>query len=256
MPKIKKVLATYTGELIQPVRLNYKIINETEVLDKLNKTRDFHYDKEKNLYKWIMKSNEKKYGFKIDKNVKISDIVDIILGYIKVTGKKLHIILSTVNRAKIAITFLDKNIGKEFAEIETLDLINKIFEFNLENVKEISNLENIFENKIIKTRDTLFEEVELEKLKEELSQEEFVERFGEKFLEDAKRDFPEFENIIIDNDPEGLKKMDMALTMRQVVLFEKFNGNDSFTLYKLMRNIVSGNYEPPKISNLKPEYIN
>lgn len=253
----KKLLLTFTDEIIQPVRLNYKIFNEFELLNSLNKIKDFEYVKEKNLFKWLLKKGEKKFGLKINKNIKMLEKTDIVLGNLIIKDKKLYIILPSIKRAIIAIQFFDKIISREIVKIETLDVINKFFEDSVENRQEIINLENIFENKEISKKDPELLIKEIYELKEKgIPQAQLIEYMNKKIEEDTKKDLPEIENLPVNYYSDGIQQTEVGLTMRKIVLFERFNGNKSFTFNDIMQSMINDSYEKSKIRKDKIEYIN
>ena len=226
----KHFLMTKTGEIYQPVRLYYELLDNKKVIKIFSKLRCMDFDSEKNRWVWLYYGEAKK--IKLNKAYSTISKEDglIIIGSFFIRQNNVLILdVRSTERAIEAIKFFDKYIKRSYAKITHMAIVNKVFD-------ALTVLHP--------TLDIFFDS------------DKVVERNPERLIKDIitlrleGKDENEFFNIL-KNEPqpevekiplyyydEGIQQIEFMLRVRQIEALEYWKGNTNFTFDDLIKDIL------------------
>ncbi len=236
----RPVNTTYTGELVQPVRLHYKVLDMAatiKALERLGCVDAVHAGK---AYKWYL-SDETKGAFKPNSGVPKGE--SIILDDILIGPKpdQLCVLVRSIERAWYAIEFFDKYIGRKRMEVTELDAYNHLFEATPETQLLLADLTAMFpENEIVKKDVDAIPNLIKKAQKAGASQAE-LQQILLAFIENDKNcPLPDIERMPLYFYTDGIASIQSKLLLRQRVAWEHFNGNTSFTIFDAIKGAIHG----------------
>jgi hypothetical protein len=226
--KGKKLLATITGELVQPVRVYYRIRDKESIKRVFSKLKCIDFDAARDRYVWLYQKEAKKLTFKKPYSSIPSKYRPIVIGsFFTKKHNEMYLETRSIERAIKGIVFFNRHIKTCMAKIEDIGIVNKLFSLE-ENTMDFADF---FDREVIidpeeklnklevnvnrgKTLDSILNEIEKEFLPE-------AERFPSHFYED------------------GIDWLKIALQSRQYVAMQHWRGNKSYTLKDYISEVVS-----------------
>ncbi|MEK7255009.1 MAG: hypothetical protein AAB316_09710 [Bacteroidota bacterium] len=240
-PKAQKgFLTTFTGELVQPVQLHYKVTHPAGVLQSLDALKCVEAASQRNTFKWHL-GDETKGAFKVEATLPPGE--SVVLGNISLHPEagQLVILVRSIERAWFAVEFFDKHLSRKHAKITSLDICNTLYEGTPENQKELMDLASLFrpDQIVVKDPEDIPNMVK-QWQKQGMSQGE-MQRALFQFMEMEKhRPLPVIERIPVYFYEEGIDPLKLGLMLRQRVACEHFIGNLEYTLVTAIEEMVKG----------------
>lgn len=224
----KKLLATITGELVQPVRVYYRIQDKESIKRVFSKLKCIDFDSGRDRYVWLYRKEAKKLTFKKSYSSILSKYKPIVIGsFFAKQYNEMYLEARSIERAIEGIVFFDKYIKTYMAKVEDISIINKLFspEENTMDFGDFFDKEVIIdsEEKLNKlkininqgnTLDDILNETENELLPE-------VERFPSHFYEDE------------------IIPLKFSLQSRQHVAMQHWSVDKDYTLRDFISRVVS-----------------
>ena len=203
----KLLQATQTGEVVQPIRLYYQIVDKKRLLNRFKRLRCMDFDRVNNRWVWLYSHESKVLKF-VKSYSSIPKVMHpIVIGsfFLRSGDELLFLDLRSFDRALEAIPFFDKHIDRNIARITHAAVVNRLF-----GVKELfpPNLDGFFCNSEITKTDT-------------------------------SKGTPEIEKFPVHFYEDGIDSITAALRMRQIMAHQHWNGNADCTLLDIIETAVS-----------------
>lgn len=207
MNKKKLLQMTVTGEVVQPIRLYYQIVDKKRLIDRFRQLRCMDLDRTNNRWVWLYSHESKMLKFKKSYQSIPKEMHPIVIGsFFLRTGDELLLDLRSFERAIEAIPFFDKYIGRAVARITYAAVVNRLFDAK----EQFSpNLDVFF------CSDDMTEN-------------------------DMDKSVPEVEEFPLHFYEDGITSIELGLRMRQIMAFEHWKGNIGCTLFDVINRAISG----------------
>jgi hypothetical protein len=233
-------IITHTGELTQPIRLHYKILNSKRVLAKLQDLKCIGTNIIGKRFQWHLSYEAKKEGI-IQLTPNYSHMAQPVLGFIFISADKKSLIVRVLStqRAIFALQFFDKHIPSKYLKVENLDAYNRVLTATSEDLEMVKNSDLLFPPERI-TIAKVGESLDLlDQWKAEgKSQAEMQQLFAVYMEAEYRRDVPEIEHFPIHFYEDGIKSVEMSLGLRQMVAIEHLKGNTNFRIKDAIDRLV------------------
>jgi len=199
---------TLTGEVAQPIRLYYHLVDKKRVVRSFKHLHCMDFDRANNRWVWLYSRESKVLNFKQSYSSVPKDAHPIVIGsFIFRRGDELLLLdLRSFDRAIEAIPFFDKYIGRTAAKITHAAVVNRLFD-----AKELfpPNLDVFFGNDAMMETDT-------------------------------GKSMPKVEKFPVHFYEDGIDSIKATLRMRQMLAFEHWKGNTDYTLFDVIQSAISG----------------
>jgi len=218
----ESILATLTGEYVQPVRLCYKVYNKQAIHGKIFKNMNcMSYDKTKSRWVWLFDYEAKNLSFQ--KNYK--DIPEklrpIVIGsFFTDNDDEMHLDIKSPERAEHAIVFFDKYISRDIAEVTDAIILNRLVK--KKEMDLLNDFDNFFKDVVIVDKGKEFDEM-AEKAKDEDNPTDFFLKFIENI---AGNIIPDVERIRTNYYEDGIASFKYSLQIQKTIAMNKFNGKE------------------------------
>ncbi len=232
----KRLLSTTTGEMLQPVRLYYEVMDLSQVLACLSQLHCVENDPPNDRYVWLYRDEARQLKFSNPYSSIPKEMQPIVLGsfYFRHEGEMLLDVRS-VERATTAVVFYNKHIGRSAARVTHAAVVNRLFshpEASAFDAMKLFDSQAVVEH----NPDDLIESAKNwakgksvgEKLRTAMP---FLEQLG-------RQELPEIEKFPIHFYEEGIASLKGVLATRQAVAFEHWNGNKDFAIADLINRIL------------------
>lgn len=190
--KGKMLLATITGELVQPVRVYYRIQDKGAIMRVFSKLKCMDFDAKRDRYVWLYQKEAKKLIFKKPYSSIPSKYKPLVIGsFFLKQHNEMYLEARSIERAIEGMVFFDGYIKTYMAKVEDISIINKLFspEENTMDFTDFFAREVIIdpEEKLNKLRADLDQGKTFEGILNETERELLpeVERFPSHFYEDG-----------------------------------------------------------------------
>ena len=236
----KTLQVTLTEEAVQPIRLYYQVVDKRTLITRFEKLRCMDFDPGKNRWVWLYAHESKKLTFEKSYSSIPRKLRPIVLGsFFLRDGGELLLDLRSFERAITAIQFFDTHLGHSIARLTHAAVVNRFFDAK----EQLSPKLDIFFNSSRMTEkdpDTAIAEIEL-----------LIERtcidgnpdWSSVSEQRAKRALPEVEKFLVHFYEDGITSLRTALRMRHIMAFEHWKGNADYTLYDVIKTMISGHKE-------------
>ncbi|MCI5194668.1 MAG: hypothetical protein D3919_00260 [Candidatus Electrothrix sp. AW5] len=230
-----EVAGTTTGEVFQPMRLHYDILNHDDFITKLAKLRCIDFDPPGKRWVWLYIEEAK--ALKLARGIK-EVAGPVVLG--ELLPKKNGAILNvrSFERGRQAVEFFDKYIPRDALKLTHVTICNKLF-----TVKEVSTIKSL--HQYFEQTETLVRRPE--KLTEDImeltagidDQEERMEAVSQLLDKRDKEPLPELEQFPVYFYEEGIDQLKMQLNISQIVAYEHWQGNTGYTTMDAIHTLMS-----------------
>jgi len=235
-PKLITPCINTAGEMMQPVRLHYKILKSNDFERKINKIKCIEFIPDDNLYHWFYSDEVLQTNYKIEKKPANDRLW--ILGKIQIVDNTVSISVNSIERAELALKFFARHIDKNILIIETIDIYNKLLEINVANQEFYTLIEKFFINKSI-IRDNRVVELANEIIQKNISQSEKQKLIDKMIAISISQPFYEYENFPVNPMEQSIQDIRHKLNTHQQLAFEHLQGNTSLTMYELIKKIIA-----------------
>ncbi|MEY4926194.1 MAG: hypothetical protein RI894_630 [Bacteroidota bacterium] len=243
MEQKEPVLPCYNeaAEIMQPVRLRYKIGNQREMVARIATLKCLEKKEPAALLFWTSAHEvlQMKHGMSLPPFAETS----VLLGNIELRATEVLVIVNSIERAAFAILFFDKHFGSKVISVETMDVCNKLYKNSEKNSLRYSVIESFFENKTFEDSNT-------------------VQEFVDTILNGSKKDKPREKNrkqlaAIVQNEKkpifenkkvtfyskDGIESVKYTLKLAQTLALRHLQGETQLTMFDLMSEMRQAAYE-------------
>lgn len=232
-----KVLATLTGEFVQPVRIHYKVLDHKRLLRLFRKLRCTDYDPSQDRWVWLYDNEAKGIKFKQPYAVLPKQLHPIVIGSFFIRAKdKMLLDVRSCERAIKGIVFFDKHLPHTVVKTTDAEVVNRLFR------SEDSQMtpDSVFDDQVSTARDP---EADMQKLRTLAAQTDDHEEKSQLVLDqmqaNSKRPLPEIERFAIHYYEDGITGFAAALRMRQLVALQHWMGHGDFTMFDAIQKSIS-----------------
>jgi hypothetical protein len=225
----KPILATMTGELFQPVRLHYQVLDHDGLLRAFKKLRCLDHDATQERWVWLYDHEAKTLRFDRSYAELAKNLHPIVIGsFFLRTNDKLLLDLRSCERALLAIPFFAKHLPQRVARVTESEIVNKLF-----SATENAQLrpDQLFDGQASSVQDPA---AEMQKLIDRTSRvrdpREKLKILQEEMESQARQLSPEIERFPVHYHEDGIEGFAFALRLRQIVAREHWLGNSRYTL--------------------------
>ncbi len=229
------------GEIMQPVRLRYKIVNQREFSGKIPLLKCLETATQPPLILWtlsheVLQMKQNVAALPLDSNA-------TILGKIEITATEMLVMLNSIEGAAFAILFFDKHFGSKVIAVETMDVCNKLYKNTEKNKLRYANIESFFENKTFEDDNTVqaFVDTILDGRKKDKPREKNRKQLAE-IVQNEKK--PVFENKKVTfYSKDGIESVKYTLKLAQNLALRHLHGEPQLTMFDLMSEMRQAAYE-------------
>lgn len=140
----KTPIVTLTGEVVQPIRLHYNILNLAQVLNKLRDLKCVGTNILGRRFQWQLSHEAKDGAIKPKPDRKSGDPLTLGFIFVSEDGKNLMVRVLSIERALFALKFFDRHIGRKFLKVENLDVYNRILEASPQDQRMVADSDLLF----------------------------------------------------------------------------------------------------------------
>ena len=217
--KNKHLLATMTGEFVQPVRVYYKLKDKNAVKKVFSKLKCIEFDSTRNRQVWLYQKESKKIKFKKSYSSIPLDQRPIVLGsFFTNNNNEMYLEVRSIERAIEGIIFFEKYIKKYMALVTDISIINKLFSGS----ENTANFDSLFDKAVIINPDK-----NLDELNAFVDQRKSISSY---FEETKKKTLPAVERFPAYLYEDGIEILKSTLQCRQYVAMQHWQGNKDYTL--------------------------
>jgi hypothetical protein len=228
----RQLLATVTGEHVQPVRLHYRVFDDQALLRTFKKLRCVDHDPARQRWVWLYDYEARKLHFQQSYPQIARHLHPIVIGsFFRRSGDKMHLDLRSCERATRAVVFFDRHISRKVAEVTEAEVVNRLFA-----AAENPTVERIFDEKTSIFCDPEAVERELIELTAGIPEPQERLRVTLEHMERrSKRPLPEMERFPIYFYEEGIQGFETALKMRQIIALQHWLGNSAYSMHDVLQ---------------------
>lgn len=239
----KKLMVNYTGEVVQPARLYYRILNKKTILGAFKKLRCISYVPWLEMWQWLYEQEAKKIRFERSYHKIPKAQRPIALGQFRIRGNDLILDVRSFDRVLTAIEFFDKRINRRAAQIYKIRIVNRLFDGTKPENLEITET----------PYDHFFDERDDIALPEDEKIEADLAAINEKYEDEAEREeaitdylteleqqpTPEIEELPVHfYEKEGLLGLKLSLTTRSLEAQSHWQGHTEINKFDLMQDFL------------------
>jgi hypothetical protein len=237
-----QVAMTTTGEIMQPIRLHYEVLDGDQLRVIFATLRCLDYDARQRRWVWLYTYEAKAIAFK---DRRAAD--NTVLGEFVFKGTEEVVLnLRSIQRATQALEFFDKHIPRTVARVTAVTVSNRLL--RLADASALTDLDQYFERDDIgvKDPDALMQSLEnlatsIPDQRERLSA---VMRYIDK---KAKQPVPAMERFpfdYADYDEYGLRTVEASLASHTAIAMQHWKGNTDYTRHDLIQNMLRDGLPP------------
>ena len=231
------IMATLTGEYVQPVRLCYDLYDKQAIHSKVfNDLKCMSYDSSNNRWVWLFDDEAKNLTFEkryqdIPKNIR-----PIVLGsFFTDNDNEMYIDVKSHDRALHAIEFFDGYIPRDVAQITEAIVLNRLL--TQKEMELLDDFNNFFKDVPIVDKAKEFEDM----MTNANSRNEKLNFLESLFEKDKNEIIPDVERVRIHYYEDGIDTFRFSLRIKRIVAMIKFEGKE-VTQNDILK-IISGTYE-------------
>ena len=224
---------TTTGEIMQPIRLHYEVLDGEQLRATFSTLRCLDHDAPRKRWVWLYTDEAKSLPFQ-DKRA--AD--NTVLGEFVFKGTEEVVLnLRSLERATQAITFFDQHLPRTVARVTEVTISNRLL--SVAEASSLRSLDQYFERADVVVKDP---ESLLQALKGmALSIPDDRDRLAAvmQYMEDkAKQPVPAMERLPLHYYEDGIRSVEAFLAPHQVIAMQHWQGNTDYTHHDLMQSML------------------
>lgn len=238
----QNLITNATGEPYQPARLYYHVANKTTVLGVFKKLKCMAYYPANDRWYWLYTEEAKKIRFEQSYSKIPKDQHPIPLGYFVFLDDETMILeVRSFQRVIEAVKFFHSRLNWRAAEPVRLRLVNKFFGSSPEKTPQPpSSFAEFFDQDEIVIHSPEMLEQELMAVENNYTDPAEKQTAVTAYMEEkSKQKLPEIEEIAVSIHDQGISILEMALRMKHIEAWEHWQGNENFTQYDLIQNMLA-----------------
>jgi hypothetical protein len=224
---------TTTGEIMQPTRLHYEVLDGNQLRATFATLRCLDYDAPRKRWVWLYTNEAKFLPFK-DKRA--AD--NTVLGEFVFKGTQEVVLnLRSLERATQAILFFDEHIPRTVARVGEVTISNRLL--SVAEASSLRSLDQYFERAdvVVKDPETLVET--LKGLATSIPDNQDRLTAVMQYMEDkAKQPVPAMERFPLHYYEEGIRSIEAFLAPHQVIAMQHWQGNTDYTRHDLIQSML------------------
>src|SRR6266571_7742306 len=141
MDSEKQLLMTMTGEIHQPIRLYYQVVDQAAVLNVFAKLRCLDEDQDNHRWVWLYHGEAKTLTFHTSYAAIPRKMRPIVLGafrFIHAEGMTLDV--RSCERATQAVVFFDRYLKRSIAHVTHAAIVNRLFPYTTGGLPELEGV--------------------------------------------------------------------------------------------------------------------
>ena len=230
-------MGNLTGELFQPVRLHYRVLNHPGLERAFEKLRCLEYDTPRKRWVWLYEHEAKTLQFQRSYAEFPKELRPIVIGaFFLRTEKALLLDLRSCERALLAIPFFDTQLPRNLVKLEDAEVVNQLFPLTKANQQLTPDA--LFDAQLSTVNDP-------EALMKDLTDKAVAGRglaeklmiLMDKLKSRSSKPQPRIERFPVHFAEDGMEGVTLALTLRQIVAREHWLGNSKYTLGDAIKSI-------------------
>lgn len=230
---------TTTGEIMQPVRLHYEVLDGKQLRATFATLRCLDYDAPRQRWVWLYADEAKTITFK---DRRAAD--NTVLGEFVFKGTEEVVLnLRSLERATHAITFFDQHLPRTVARVAEVTISNRLL--SLAEASSLRSLDPYFERAdvVVKDPESLLQTLKdmATSVPDDRERAAVVMQYME---EKAKQPVPAMERFPLHYYEEGIRSVEAFLAPHQVVAMQHWQGNTNYTRHDMMRDMIGGGAIP------------
>jgi len=238
MPGEKPLLMTMTGEMHQPVRLYYEVMDQAAVLKAFAKLRCMDDDQDNQRWVWLYHGEAKKLTFHTSYAAIPRKMRPIVLGSWRFANTEaMSLDVRSWERATKAVVFFDHALKRSIAQVTHAAIVNRLFPSTTDGLPELEDL--FAPEKVTEIHpETLIRAVE--SLQTLPDPEQRMDLAFAMMEQQSKQPLPDVEKFPVHFYDDGIASFENALRLRQIVAFEHWQGHTDYTLGDIIRKVSAG----------------
>src|SRR6266571_2793981 len=239
MDSEKQLLMTMTGEIHQPIRLYYQVVDQAAVLKVFAKLRCLDEDQDNHRWVWLYHGEAKTLTFHTSYAAIPRKMRPIVLGafrFIHAEGMTLDV--RSCERATQAVVFFCRYLTRSITHVTHAAIVNRLFPYTTGGLPE---LEGLFAPEQVTE---IHGEAMLIRMAESLKTiQDPGQRMDMAFAlmeKQSQERLPDVEKFPVHFYTDGITSLENALRLRQIVAFEHWQGHTDYTLGDIIRKVSSG----------------
>ena len=239
MDSEKQLLMTMTGEMHQPVRLYYQVVDQAAVLHAFAKLRCMEDDRDQERWVWLYHGEAKKLKFHTSYAAIPRKMRPIVLGYFRFTSAQdMYLDVRSCERATQAVVFFDRYLKRSIAHVTHAAIVNRLFPATTDGLPA---LEGLFAPEQVTAIDG---EAMLRRMPASLQTipdpGQRMDRAFTLMEQQSHERLPEVEKFPVHFYTDGITSLENALRLRQIVAFEHWRGHTACTLGEVIQKVTAG----------------
>jgi hypothetical protein len=217
---------TLTGEILQPIRLHYDVLDAGELRAVFTKLRCIDDDAPRKRWVWLYTDEAQSLPFKV---TPAAD--NVVLGEFVFKGSDEVVLnLRSFERATNALGFFDQHIPRTVARVTAVTVANRVI--SLKDASSLTSLDHYFDSAEVVVHDA---ESMVQRLQDIASSttdtQERIALAGKYMEEKAKTPLPPMERVALNYYEDGIHSVEALLAPRQVIAMQHWQGNTSYTYH-------------------------
>ncbi len=235
----KQLLMTMTGEMHQPVRLYYEVMDQAAVVKAFAKLRCMDEDQDNQRWVWLYHGEAKKLKFHTSYSAIPRKMRPIVLGSFRfANAEEMSLDVRSWERATKAVVFFDHALKRSIAQVTHAAIMNRLFPYTTDGLPE---LEGLFAPE--KVTEIHPEEMLLRVTASLQTLPDPGQRMDMAFAmleQQSQKPLPDVEKFPVHFYDDGIASLENALRLRQIVAFEHWQGHTDYTLGDIIRKVSAG----------------
>jgi len=228
-----QVAMTTTGEIMQLIRLHYKVEDIDTLRALFASLRCLEYDASQTRWVWLYTEEARTLRFK---DRRAAD--NVVLGEFVFKGQTDVVLnLRSFERATNALVFFDHHLPRTVAHVTAMTVSNRLL--SMAEAAALTSLDQYFDRADVVVKDpaSLLREVEdiasrTPNVHERLA---VVAHYMEN---KAKQPVPAMERFPLDEDDEGIRAVEALLAPHKVLAMHHWQGHTDYTRHDLVRDML------------------
>ena len=249
MDNQKRMIVTMTGEIFQPTRLYYRIMNKENISRTFKKMSCMDFDVVEDRWVWLYLGEARNLSFKKPYKEIPQHMHPLTLGaFFTRNDDEMYLDIRSIERAAKAIVFFDKYISRLDALVTHVGIQNKIHSEDFSG--PMNNFDKIFDGVVLKDPMKLINSIVFD---EGMTREEKAALSLAILEKNDRENFNIAEKLPVHYYEEGIQSVEMALNLRQAVAMQHYTGNTDCRLTDIIRqsflmekHIIDGGAPPVK----------
>jgi hypothetical protein len=235
----KQLLMTMTGEMHQPIRLYYEVMDQAAVLKAFTKLRCMDDDQDNQRWVWLYHGEAKKLKFHTSYAAIPRKTRPIVLGSFRFTNAhKMSLDVRSWERATKAVAFFDTYLTRSITQVTHAAIVNRLFPSTTNGLPELEGLFAPEKVTAIHPEEMLLRVTEsLQTIQDPVQRRDMAFALMEK---QSQKPLPDVEKFPVQFYEVGIASLENALRLRQIVAFEYWQGHTDYTLGDIIRKVSAG----------------